>query len=97
MDIKTVRKLVNAYATMIAICPRAGTAGAAVHDSIKEFFLNGPDGHKSEMLRLYGHTHDQKIPAIKHLRTLCPGLGLKEAKDWVEANIPTYHVRPTTW
>lgn len=33
--------------------------------------------------------NNQKIPAIKQVRA-ATGLGLKEAKDWVEGNFPEY-------
>jgi ribosomal protein L7/L12 len=36
---------------------------------------------------------ERKIPMIKFVRTLT-GWGLKEAKEWVEANIDDYRIRP---
>lgn len=66
---------VSAAATMVAAAPAAGGAGADAE----------PAEEKTSFDVIIASAGAQKIAVIKALRELNPALGLKEAKDLVDA------------
>ena len=98
MDIHQVRKIINATAVLATVVGM-DKIGPSVHKALESYFGVVPaipkaDDFRKEAISRWSYADGQKIPAIKWIRERVPGMGLKEAKDWVEANIPGFEYKP---
>lgn len=98
MDLNSAKQILDSFDLIKTASPDlAIKVSSRFHTAIKSFFepdeiVLRADGKKSWEAKMEQTFQGRygvggKIEAIKYVRNLNPGMGLKEAKDWVESNM----------